>query len=125
PRPCRLRKTLCLGFLILITHGVTRAATVNVDIEPFSFDPDPVTINVNDSVMWTWVSDFHDTTSDTPGLWASGLHNTGFTFTHTFTTAGTFPYSCTFHGFTGAVNVQGGNTLPSVTITNPVDGATL
>jgi hypothetical protein len=94
-----------------------------VDIEPFSFNPSSVTIDVNDQVRWTWVSDFHDTTSDTPGLWGSGLHNTGFTFTYTFTAAGTFPYSCTFHGFTGVVNVQGGNTVPTVSISSPTNGA--
>ena len=122
-RPSWLRKTLCLGFLTLITPCATWPAVTNVDIEPFSFNPSSVTIDVNDQVRWTWVSDFHDTTSDT-GLWGSGLHNTGFTFTHTFTTAGTFPYSCTFHGFTGAVNVQGGNTFPTVAITSPTNGAT-
>jgi glucose/arabinose dehydrogenase len=93
-----------------------------VDIEPFAFNPNNVTINVNDQVVWTWVSDFHDTVSDT-GLWNSGIHNTEFVFSHTFTTAGTFPYSCTVHGFTGAVNVQGGNTSPTVAITSPTNGA--
>src|SRR5947208_2997488 len=97
------------------------AASVNVDIEPFDFNPADVTINVNDEVVWTWVSDFHNTVSTT-GLWDSGIFDTGHIFTNTFTSAGTFPYTCTVHGFGGSVTVQGTeNTPPSVTITNPPD----
>ncbi len=48
-----LRKIFCLGFLMLLTHSVTFAAMTNVDIEPFAFDPNDVTINVNDQVVWT------------------------------------------------------------------------
>jgi hypothetical protein len=82
-----------------------------------------VTINVNDQVVWTWVTDFHDTVSDTPGLWNSGVFNTGHMFTNTFTSAGTFPYSCTVHGFAGTVNVQAGNIGPTVAISSPTNGA--
>jgi glucose/arabinose dehydrogenase len=43
------------------------------------------------------------------GLWDSGLHNSGFTFFHTFPTAGSFSYYCTVHGaccgMIGTVNV--------------------
>jgi plastocyanin len=78
----------------------------NVNITTNSFDPPTVIINVNDSVKWTWVSDFHTTTSDT-ALWDSGQHNTGFVFTNRFTSAGSFPYICVVHGFGGTVGVQG------------------
>src|ERR1051326_7492592 len=117
-----LRRSLCLGLLPLLIPTLLVAATTNVDIEPFSFNPDIVTINVNDQVVWTWVSDFHTSTSAT-GLWDSGLFNTGHVFTNTFTAAGSFPYLCTFHGFTGTVNVQGSgggsNNTPTVAITFP------
>lgn len=117
-----LQPCLFLAAAMLLAPG-GYAAEFNVDIEPFDFNPADVTIVVNDSVVWTWVSDFHTTTSDTPGLWDSGLFNTGHTFTNTFPSAGVFPYSCTFHGFTGSVTVQSGNNPPSVTITNPADNA--
>jgi glucose/arabinose dehydrogenase/plastocyanin len=112
----------CAGCLAFLTHSVAFAAMVNVDIKPFSFDPADVTINVNDQVVWTWVSDFHSTTSDSP-LWDSGVHNTGFVFTNTFAGAGTFPYLCIVHGFTGTVNVQAGNNAPTVSIDSPTNGA--
>src|SRR5215467_6222527 len=116
-------KIFCLGFLALLLHSKTFAASWNVDINPGSFDPDPLTINVNDQVVWTWKSDFHNTQSSAPGLWDSGVHNTGWVFTNVFTTPGSFPYFCIVHGFTGTINVQAGNNPPTVSITSPTDGA--
>jgi glucose/arabinose dehydrogenase/plastocyanin len=122
--PSQLRKIFCLGFLTLLSHSAALAAITDVDVEPGAFNPANVTINVNDQVVWTWVSDFHDSVSGT-GLWSSGILNTGQVFSHTFPSAGTFPYLCTIHGFGGTVTVEGGNVPPSVTITNPVDSAIL
>jgi glucose/arabinose dehydrogenase/plastocyanin len=122
PRTSRLRQICCLGFLTLLTQSTAFAAATNVDIENFAFNPNDVTINVNDQVVWNWVTDFHNTVSDT-ALWDSMVHNTGFKFTNTFNSSGTFPYSCTVHGFTGTVRVQSGNTAPTVSITSPTNGA--
>lgn len=109
--------------MLLLAHSASRGAVFNVDIEPFAFNPTPVNINVNDQVVWTWVSDFHNTVSDS-GQWDSGLHNSGFEFSHTFPNAGSFPYHCTVHGFGGTVNVLGGNGAPTVAISSPTNGAT-
>src|SRR5258708_17992918 len=108
----RIGKILGLGFLTLVTPGVALAGVSNVNIEPSAFNPPNVTININDQVVWTWVSPAHTTTSDT-GLWDSGFHTTGFVFTNTFTSAGSFPYLCTVHIFTGTVNIQPGNSPPT------------
>src|ERR1017187_1089708 len=116
------RKFFCQGLLTLVISSVSLAASVNVDIEPTAFNPDNVTKYANDQVVWTWVSDFHSTTSDA-GLWDSGVFNTGHVFTNTFTSAGTFPYFCKVHGFTGTVNVQAGNSPPTVAISSPTNGA--
>src|ERR1041384_287970 len=113
------RFALTLNLVAFLFAPAAFAASVNVDIEPFDFNPADVTINVNDQVVWTWVSDFHNPRSTT-GLWDSGINDTGYVFTNTFTTPGTFPYSCTVHGFGGSVTVQGAeNTPPSITIPNP------
>jgi plastocyanin len=117
-----IRRSFCLGVLPLLMPAVLDAATANVEIDPLAFTPDTVTINVNDQVVWTWASDFHSSTSDS-GLWDSGIFNTGHVFTNTFATAGSFPYLCVVHGFTGTVNVQGGNTAPTVAITSPTNNA--
>src|ERR1051326_2963029 len=100
-----------------------RADETNVNIGSFFFDPSSVTINVNDSVKWTWIGNNHSTSSDT-SVWDSNVHNIGFTFTFVFTSGGNFPYSCSVHPFmTGSVTVSGGNQPPSVSITNPPGGA--
>ena len=117
--PTRKKFSLALGLFTALGVLSASGASVNVNIEPFSFDPADVTIQVNDEVVWTWVSDQHTTTSEN-GLWDSGptIENTGFVFTNTFTSGGTFPYLCTFHGFTGTVTVNSA----AVSVTSPTDG---
>jgi hypothetical protein len=59
-----------------------------------SFSPTSIQVHVGDSVTWYWGGVFsHSTTSDT-GEWDSGVHVGPFTFSHTFTQTGTFPYHC-------------------------------
>ena len=79
--------------------------TVDVTIGPggnLVFSPSSVTIHPGDQVRWTWGSSGHSTTSGSPGqpngIWDSGIRNQGATFTHTFNSAGTFPYYCIPHG---------------------------
>ena len=114
-------KIVCLGALVFLPRHSVMAASVGVNIEPLDFNPSVVSINVGDQVVWTWVSDFHNTESQTD-LWNSPIENTGFVFTNVFTAAGTFPYFCVVHGFTGEVDVQGPPTL-AVNITAPTNGA--
>jgi len=82
----------------------SRAATVQVRVGAggLRFNPPNVTIQVGDTVQWSWVANGHSSTSGTPGnpdgIWDSGVQNSGFVFSHTFSTAGTFPYYCTPHG---------------------------
>ncbi len=99
------------------------AATANVSIVNFAFSPSSVNINVSDSVKWTWAGSPHSTTSDT-GLWESGVQGTGATFTHTFNSAGSFPFHCSVHPFmTGTITVQSVAVPPTVTIFNPTNGS--
>ncbi len=100
------------------------AATVGVNVGDNFFSPSAVTINVNDTVSWSWVGlSSHSSTSNT-GLWDSGIHGRGFSFSRQFTAAGNFPYFCRVHPFqTGSVAVQQANSPPTVAITSPADGA--
>lgn len=126
----RLTGAGCLGRCFLLagaTFGVlcsATAATFTVDIINYAYTPDPVTINVNDTVNWVWQGDYHSTTS-VDGLWDSGVYNTGYTYSRTFTSPGSFPYYCTIHFFYGTINVQAVSVPPTVTITNPPDGTVL
>ena len=99
------------------------ATVANISIVNFAFTPSSVSISVNDSVKWTWAGSPHSTTSDT-ALWESGVLGTGATFTHTFTSAGSFPFHCSVHPFmTGTVAVQSADVPPTVMISNPTNGS--
>ena len=86
-------------------------ATVNVSVVNFAFVPATTSINVGDTVLWTWPtgSNFHNVTSTSlPQVWpASATLNGPATFSNQFTTAGAFPYECTVHLFTGQIIVCG------------------
>jgi plastocyanin len=85
-------------------------ATVNVAVGPgFTFSPNPVNINVGDTVQWNWAGATHSSTSNaTTGVdaWDSALKSSG-SFTHTFNNAGDFPYYCSLHSFPGGTAMNG------------------
>src|SRR5437867_7831541 len=99
----------------MLAGGPAWAASHSVSMVDFSFGPSTLTINVGDSVTWTNdATDPHTSTSDT-GLWDSGSVDPGQSFTHTFSSAGTFAYHCTFHqslGMVGTIVVAASGTLP-------------
>jgi plastocyanin len=102
------------------------AALINVNIYYTGFSPSAVTINVNDSVKWTWADSYYHSSTSThsPPLWDSGLTlGVGHTYTNKFTAAGTFGYWCSYHYFTGSVTVQGANVPPTAAINSPANNA--
>jgi plastocyanin len=110
--------------------------TVLVGSGGLKFVPATANIVQNDTVNWSWSGSFHSSTSGTVnngaatpnGLWDSGVNNVPHSFSHTFTSAGTFPYYCSIHfgsGMTGSVIVAAASLPPSITITNPSSGTTL
>jgi plastocyanin len=111
-----------IGTALALCSNQASGATVTVTVGPggtFTFSPSSVNIQRGDTVQWVWADDHHTTTSGTPGspngLWDSGLLNDGATFSHTFTTAGSFHYFCAPHGaccgMVGTVTVA--NTTPT------------
>jgi plastocyanin len=82
-------------------------AQVTVVMQNIAFNPANITIHVGQQVVWVNNDSVpHTTTSGScsggtctpsPG-WDSGTLNAGQSFSHTFTTAGTFPYFCRIHG---------------------------
>ena len=107
---------------------VLASSTVSVLVEDDRFVPQSVTNNAGDTVKWTWqgVNSHSSTGSGVSPLWDSGIHGNGFTFSHTFSTAGSFPYRCEVHSFqTGSVVVKAlaANSPPAVAITWPTNGS--
>jgi len=133
-----LCKTGFIGasFALMASPASGLAATANVLVGSggLRFVPAVTNINVGDQVTWTWSASGHSSTSGTVsggagqpnGLWDSQVQSTPFSFSHTFSSAGTFPYFCTPHaglGMTGAVVVAVVSSPPSVAITNPASGS--
>ena len=73
-----------------------------------TFNPGSITVSANTTITWrNKDSNSHTVTSNTGGQFDSGTIAGGGTYTHQFTTAGTYPYHCNFHsGMTGQVVVQ-------------------
>ena len=110
-------KKIAINFLLMIVFlcalgANVYAADINVTIQDNFFAPSAVTVNVGDKITWTnnGVTP-HTTTSGTScpagnGIWNSGSLSSGQSFSFTFTQAGTFPYFCSNHCFTGTVVVN-------------------
>jgi len=95
---------------------------VLVGAEGFSFSPPSLTIQVGDTVQWSWSSSGHTVTSGSQcsadGQFCSPsdsncasapTSNRDATYSHTFSTAGTFPYFCIPHcgfGMVGTIVVE-------------------
>lgn len=80
------------------TSGSSSAPAANataVTIANFAFTPGEVTIKAGDTVTWT----NNDTVAHTVtgNGFDSGSIPQGGTYSHTFDTAGSFDYHCTFH----------------------------
>ncbi len=93
---------VCCAAVIPLLSSKAATVTVTVGNGGFFFFPSSVTIQPGDTVQWTWSAGGHSSTSGTPGLpnglWDSGILNQGATFSHTFPSAGSFPYFCSPHG---------------------------
>jgi plastocyanin len=125
-RLCLTSLWVLLAWAALAPH-VASGATIMVNVGNDFFSPRNVTNNVGDTVQWNWLAnDFSHNSTSTGGLWASATQSSG-SFSHTFNSAGNFPYECTIHvlsGMTGSVTVQAANAPPMVAISSPANNAT-
>ena len=76
------------------------------------FQPSEVQIQPGGTVKWIWESGGHNVVPESGGDWGhQPLENQGFTYSHTFESAGENPYVCEPHasaGMTGTVIVGSG-----------------
>ncbi len=100
-------------FASALWYCAAGAATIQVVMSNYKFDPQQVTIHVGDTVKWVNKDGTHTTTSGSSckadGAWDSGNLNPGQSFSFTFTKAGTYPYFCIPHclmSMTGTVVVR-------------------
>lgn len=87
--------------LALCASGAAEAATINVVVRDFDFSPNDITIHPGDTVHWMNQSGSHNVVDD-HGAYSSGSIKSGnWTFDHTFTSTGVFPYYCAAHSAPG------------------------
>jgi LPXTG-motif cell wall-anchored protein len=90
------------------TAGPAGAATTHdVSIVGLSFSPSTLIVEPGDTVVWTNDSGLAHTVTADNGSFDSGSLSPGQTFTHTFASAGTVPYHCSFHGAAGGIGMSG------------------
>jgi len=79
----------------------------SINIQSFAFVGGTITVALGTQVTWTNKdSSPHTVTSDSGTELSSGSLGQNATYSHTFNTAGTFPYHCTFHSsMTGSITV--------------------
>jgi len=108
----RQRLTRFLPVLFLLVASSARAVTVEVSAihATLRFSPAQVNISVGDTVNWTGLGGGHNVAAD-DGSFRSGNAGAVPSFSHTFTSAGSFGYHCEPHqgfGMVGTMNVSGG-----------------
>jgi plastocyanin len=100
---------LILMFLFaLVPTGCSSSNPPNtITMAHLMYSPTTLTVSVGTTVTWKNTDTIqHSVTSDT-GLFDSGLFSPGGSYTHTFDTAGTYPYHCTIHaGMVGTIIVH-------------------
>lgn len=107
----RLSTILFSALVLLVIPLDSFAAEVIVTIPANAnlFTPRSIIINLGDTVTWQYPQGamLHNVRSDT-GIFTSGPPAAApWTFSHTFFTAGTYPYYCETHGGVGGVGMSG------------------
>ena len=109
------------SFLICVFSNVSHAVIVEVNVEDFEFGPGDFTINVGDTVRWSWDNSAtgHTTTSTTipsgAATWNQPINASSQIFMYIPTVAGSYNYECTIHpGMNGHFNVLGSSDVPAI-----------
>ena len=69
-----------------------------VTVADMQFTPKTLRVPmIGTTVHWEFQDSMPHTTTSDQGFWDSGTRSSGDTFTHTFRSAGTFPYHCSIH----------------------------
>jgi len=99
--------TIALLSGLLFLQPTSARADTSVSVGDNSFSPQTITIAPGDTVTWTNNGSMSHTVTADDSSYSSGTLSPGNTFSHTYGTAGTFPYYCQFHGAPGGVGMSG------------------
>ncbi len=101
-----------MAALAFALPGFAAAAQINIVLTDDAYTPKNINASVGDTVTWVNTGTHPHTVTADGGVFSSATLQQGQSFSYTFTSTGTFPYHCTFHG---AVNGAGMAALISVT----------
>jgi plastocyanin len=94
------------------------AASITVTLTSSSVSPNPLTINVGDTVTWVNGDGANHMIMSSDGSFNSPVLAAGQNFSNTFQTPGTYTYYCMFHpSVTGTITVQAATATPNPTAT--------
>lgn len=111
-----------------VSPAAEAAETHHVHIVDFDMDPDPLEIEVGDTVAWHNHDDVTHTATDDDDAWDTGSIGSGETVELTFDQAADYTYHCEVHpdSMTGfELSVVDTGPKPTVEITAPSEGATV
>ena len=107
-------KFLALGAMALLLAAAmavaspAQAATIEVNIDNFTFNPQQITVKAGDTVTWTNHDDIPHTVTSKTMAFRSKAMDTDDKFSFTFAKPGTYPYFCSLHPhMTGTIVVEG------------------
>jgi hypothetical protein len=93
-----MKKITFLTFMMLSILSYAQQMTYNYDWNMQSTNQQ-LTINVGDTVIWTWTDSFNHNLISTSGAhtFNSGFHGQGYTYSLTFSEPGITDYTCSPH----------------------------
>ncbi|MEM8873406.1 MAG: cupredoxin domain-containing protein [Planctomycetota bacterium] len=92
---------------LILTAALAVCVAATVSVKELKFTPGTVSIKAGESVTWKNNDTRDYTVTSTSGAFDSGPLKPGKSYTHTFTTSGTYPYGSKLHPrMTGRVVVK-------------------
>jgi plastocyanin len=93
----KLALVILLAVAVVLSTGLATANTAQVLIKDFKFQPDQITIQKGDTITWTHPGPASHTVKFADS--ESPILKNGSTYSKTFNSIGTFPYSCGIHPY--------------------------
>lgn len=95
-----------VGWATLLLALDAGAATHQVQVISFRFQPERLEIQPGDTVVWTNMGGAHNVVAD-DGSFSNQVSAAAWSFSHTFAAAGEFGYYCAPHGAPGGQGMSG------------------
>jgi plastocyanin len=80
----------------VVPVGLTQ---ISATIQTAAFSPNPITIAPGSTVTWTNLDGVAHMVMADDGSWGSGTLGEGGSYSHVFTSPGSYPYHCAIHPF--------------------------